>query len=352
MSLLAALGALAFLAAAALGLLAPARVAAVRVLAGLGAAALVPSFESAPSWPALAAALAAAAIASPLPCLLASAAAFALSLRSLADVPAEIAGPWGVALATAAAVVTAAALESAFRARLRAGADTARAGLVAGVLLLAVLFALGKGSLLRWSLAIGDGGTGLTLRGAALVLGLALVTTLLGTVALGAHLLAPAVAGARSLGQRSLVLGGSLAFLGLGLAVARGIGRSPDALASGAGPLAGLLFGATVLAGSLVWMLEAAGATGSRPLGSAGPDGDDGGDGDNGDNEMAVAVALGLLALAVGGYEAWVAVGSYQTPRTAALGSAALLGLAAVQPTRFAMARRLAFLAALAYLVV
>ena len=96
-------------------------------------------------------------------------------------------------------------------------------------------------------------------------------------------------------------------------------------------------------------MLEAAGATGSRPLGSAGPDGDDGDDGEAG---MAVAVALGLLALAVGGYEAWVAVGSYQTPRTAALGSAALLGLAAVQPTRFALARRLAFVAALAYLVV
>jgi hypothetical protein len=341
MSFLAALGALAFLAAAVLGLVAPARVAAVRVLAGLGAAALVPSFEAAASWPALAAALAAAAIASPLPCLLASAAAFATSLRSLAEVPAELTGPWGGALATAAAVVALAGLEAAFRARLRAGADPARAGLVAGGLLVALLLALGKGSLLRWSLAIGDGAPGLTLRGAALVLGLALVAALLGTLALGAHLLAPAAAGALMLGQRALVLGGGLTFIGLGLAVARGLGRSPDALASGAGPLAGLLFGATALAASLLWMLDAAGTPGSAAR-----------DETNGDNEMAVAASLGLLALAAGGYEAWVAVGSYQTPRTAALGAAALLGLAAVQPTRFATARRLAFLAALAYLAI
>jgi hypothetical protein len=336
MTLLAALGALAFLAAALSGLLAPSRIAVARVLAGLGAAALLPSLESAASWPALAVAVGGAALASPLPCLLASASAFALGLRSLAEGPADVTGAGGPAVAAAAAAVALGALEPAFGARLRAGADTAWAGLAGGVLLVGALLRLGKGSLLRWSLAFGDGSTRLPLRGAALVLGLALIALLLGVLALGAHRLAPATAWARILGQRTLLLGAGLTFLGVGLAVARGSGRSPEALAAGSGPLAALLFGATVLTAGLLLMLGAAGGAATGPFGSAGRDG-----------RQALALALALLALAVGGYEAWQAVGSYDTPRTAALGAAVLLGLAARQEARFEMARQLAFLAAL-----
>ena len=336
MTLLAALGALALLAAAFSRLLAPSRIAVARALAGLGAAALLPSLESAASWPALAAAVGAAALASPLACLLASASAFGLTLRSLAEGPADVTGAGGLAMATAAAAVALGALESAFGARLRAGADTAWASLAGGVLLVGALLSLGKGSLLRWSLAFGDGPRRLGLRGAALVLGLALIAVLLGVLALGAYRLAPATAWARFLGQRTLLLGTGLTFLGVGLAVARGTGRGPEALAAGSGPLAALLFGATVLAAGLLLMLGGTGGAATGPFGSEGRDG-----------RQSLALSLAVLALAVGGYEAWQAVGSYDTPRTATLGAAVLLGLAARQETRFEMARQLAFLAAL-----
>jgi len=68
--------------------------------------------------------------------------------------------------------------------------------------------------------------------------------------------------------------------------------------------------------------------------------------------ENALGPTLAVLALAAGGYEAWSGAGSYQTPRTAAYGAAALLGLAALPPTRFALTRQLAFLAALITLFV
>lgn len=336
MTLLSVLGALALLAAALCRLLAPSRIAAARVVAGLGALALLPSIESSASWPALAAAASAAALASPLPCLLASASAFAFSLRSLSEGPADVTGAGGLALAAAAAVVALGALEPALGARLRAGADTAWAGLAGGVLLVGALLALGKASLLRWSLAFGEGPQHLGLRGAALVLGIALLALLLGVLALGAQRLAPATAWARTLGQRSLVLGAALTFLGLGLVVVRGSGQSPGALAAGAGPLAALFFGAIVLTAGLLFMVGAAGGAAAGPFGAEG-----------GEGLQAVALSLALLALALGGYEAWQAVGTYQTPRTAALGAAVLLGLAARQPTRLDLTPRLAFLAAL-----
>ena len=336
MSLLAFLGALAFLAAALGGMVAPTRTLAGRVLAGLGAAALLPSVDSSAAWPALAAGLAAAALASPLPCLLASAYGFALGLRSLTGGVGDLAGASGLALSTAAAAVALGAFESAFRTRLRAGADVVWAGLAGGVLLLGALLGPGPGRLLRWSFALGDGPASLSLRGAALVLGLALLGALLGVLALGAHCLAPSATWARTLGQRALVLGAGLTFLGVGLAVVRGSGQDAEALAGAAGPLAALLFAAAALTAGLLLMLgaEVGGESVSPGSGSR-------------DLRPALALALATLALAVGGHEAWQAVGSYQTARTASLGAAVLLGLASWQPTGFDLARRLAFLVAL-----
>jgi hypothetical protein len=336
MTLLALLGSLAFLAAAFCRILAPSRMVAARVVAGLGAVALLPSLESSASWPALAAAAIAAAFVSPLPCLLASASAFALGLRSLAEGPTDVTGAGGLALATAAAAVALGALESVFAARLRAGVDTAWAGLAGGILLVTALLALGRASLLRWSLVFGEGPRHVGLRGAALVLGLALLAALLGVLALGAHRLAPANAWARTFGQRALVLGAGLTFLGLGLAVARGSSRGPEGLAAGAGPLGALVFGAGVLTAGLMLMLGAAGGGDASPFGSQG-----------GEPRQSFALALTVLALAAGGYEAWQAVGSCQTPRTAALGAAVLLGIAARQPMRLELTRKLVFLAAL-----
>jgi hypothetical protein len=336
MTVLAILGALAFMAAAYCRILAPSRMVAARIVAGLGAVALLPSLESSASWPALAAAAIAAAFVSPLPCLLASASAFTLGLMSLAEGSMDVTGAGGLAFTTAAAAVALGALESTFGARLRAGVDTSWAGLAGGVLLVSALLALGRASLLRWSLVFGEGPRHLGLRGAALVLGLALLAVLLGVLALGANRLVPATAWARTLGQRTLVLGAGLTLLGLGLAVARGSSLGPEGLAAGAGPLGALWFGAGVLTAGLMLMLGAAGAGDASPFGSEG-----------GEPRQSLALALALLALAVGGYEAWQAVGSCQTPRTAALGAAVLLGIGARQPTRLELTRQLAFLAAL-----
>jgi len=333
-SLLAALGALAFLAAGILGLVAPARTTAIRVIGILGAAALLPAVDTPAARPALGAALGAAALASPLPTLLAAAAALAASLRSLVEGPVDERAGFALFLAAGATVVATGACGSAFAARLRSGADPARAAFAGGVLTVGALLWLGQGSLLGWSLALGDGAARLSLRGAALVLGAALLVSLLGAVALGAHLLVPAVTWAYVLGRRALVLGVGLAVVGFGLTVARGLDQSPEALAAGAGPLAGLMLAVLVLAAGLLILL---GAPGGTVGGRAGL-------------EDSLGLTLAVLALAVAGYEEWSGVGSYQTPRTAAFVAAALLGLAAREPTRFALTRRAAFVAALVVL--
>jgi len=333
-SLLAAFGALALLAAGILGLVAPARTTAIRLIGALGAAALLPAVDAPAARPALGAALGAAALASPLPTLLAAAAALAASLRCLAEGPVDEGPGFALSLAAGAAVVATGACESAFAARPRSGDDPARAALAGGVLTVGALLWLGQGSLLRWTLALGDGAARLDLRGAALVLGTALLVSLLGALALGAHLLVPAVTWAHVLGRRALVLGVGLATLGLGLTVARGLDLRPEALAAGAGPLAGLTLAALILTAFLLILL---GAPGGSVAGRAGL-------------EDSLGPTLAVLALAAAGYEAWSGVGSYETPRTAAFGSAALFGLAALQPTRFALTRRTAFVAALVVL--
>ena len=334
MSLLAALAALALLGAGILGLVAPARTTAIRLIGALGAVALLPAVDEPAVRPALGAALGAAALASPLPTLLAATAALAASLRCLAEGPVDERAGFAAFLAAGAGVLAAGAWESAFAVRLRAGADPARAVLAGGVLTVGALLWLGQGSLLRWSLAFGDGAARLRMRGAALVLGTALLVSLFGALALGARLLVPAVTWAHVLGRRALVLGGGLAVLGFGLIVARGLDQSPEALALGAGPLAVLMLAVLVLAAGLLILL---GAPGGTVAGRA-------------DLEDSLGLTLAVLALALAGYEAWSGVGSYETHRTAAFGAAALLGLAALPPTRFALTRRAAFVAALVVL--
>ena len=330
MSVLLALGALALLAAGILGLVAPARTTAIRLIGALGAAALLPAVDAPAARPALGAALGAAALASPLSMLLAAAAALAASLRSLSEAPVDERTGLAAFLAAVAAVVATAAWESALAARLRSGADPARAALVGGVATVAMLLSLGQGSLLRWSLAFGEGAAHLSLRGGALVLGTALLASLFGVLALGAHALVPSVVWAHVLGRRALVLGGGTSLLGLGLIVARGLDQGPEALAAGAGSLAGLMLAVLILAAGLLILLGAPGGTVARGSGL----------------EESLGLALALLALAASGFEAWSGVGSYQTPRTAAFGAVALLGLAALPATGFALTRRAAFAAA------
>jgi hypothetical protein len=298
-SILAALFALAFVATALVGVVAPTRLGAVRALA------------------------------SPLGCGLASAGAFLVFLRSLGDAPADSEATLALALAAAAAVCAAAAVESTVVTRVRQGARVAWVSVAGGLALLAALAWLGKGSLLRWSLALTAGEARVELQGAALVLGVALLAALLGTLALTASLLSRDVGWARVLGQRALLLASGLAFLGLALAVFRAARLAPEAIVSAAVPLAALWGAGVLLTAALVWLLEGPGPSLERLVA---PD---------------FGAALAVLALAAGGYEAWSSVGSYQTTGTLALAAIALLGLSAAQPTRLELTRRLVFLAAL-----
>ncbi len=222
-------------------------------------AALLPAVDAPAARPALGAALGAAALASPLSTLLATAGAVAASLRCLAEGPVDERAGFAVFLAAGAAVAASGAWESGFAARLRSGADPAQAALAGGVLTVSALLWLGRGSLLRWSLALGDGAARLGLRGAALVLGTALLASILGVLALAAHGLVPSAHWALALGRRALMLGGGAAALGFGLTVARGLDRAPEALATAAGALAGLVLAVLVLAAGLLILLGAPG---------------------------------------------------------------------------------------------
>jgi len=66
----------------------------------------------------------------------------------------------------------------------------------------------------------------------------------------------------------------------------------------------------------------------------------------------ALATVLALVALGAAGVESWWRAGSYLTSGTLVAASAALLGLAALEPTRLVGTRRLALLVALVVVAV
>ena len=303
---------------------------AARIAAAVSAILLLPNVDSGGAWPCLALALGAAALASPLPCLLAAAGAtlFALSPES----PVSSVTPVVLALA---AVLAGGGVSSTVRARAESEDGLAAPTAATGMVLVAFLLAANGAGLLRWRFALGDGPEALDLRGAGLLLGLALLAGLAGTLLMGARLLAPAVTGVEPLALRLLWPAATLAALAAGHVVQQGSRQRPAALAAGASTVALLV----LLAGALTVVLV-------RRLGPA-PAGAREGFERRAAAETAAAVALVWLAAAIAGVEGTTARGTYLSGATLTAVASGLLGLAALAPARFAGARRALLLAAL-----
>lgn len=308
-----------------------------RALAAAGAILLLFALGRPASRPAAVLALAAALVVPrSLACLLAAAAATVAALRAA---PAGIAGPGASLLVAALALAFAAAAVEEGASRHQAHRRGAGWGAVVGGGTLALLLmVLDRGRVLRWRYGLGSGAARAELPGAAFVLGLALLVSLAGTLSMAAHLLASAAppARARPFGQRLLVLGAGFGGLGVGIVAGQGLARSERALAAGALDLAALLLAVGLLVLALVRLLATpAAAEADAPVSG----------GDLGRERMLrLAAATAMLAAAAAGLEGWWKEGSYATGAVAEAASVALLGLAAVQPTRFGLARASLFL--------
>ena len=237
-----------------------------------------------------------------------------------------------VALALAAAAVQAMAGQRSPPPR-----DAAWAAVFGGGFLVVVLLVFDGGRILRWRYGLGAGADRVELPGAALVLGLALLASLGGTLSMAAHLLAAtgSASRARLLGQRLLILGAGLGALGVGVAASQVLSRTARAVAAGASDLAALALAVGLLVLGITRLL----ATPVAPSGALAE-----GAAARAARMLRLAAAAALLAAAVAGWEGWWREGSYATATAAEVASAALLGLAAVQPTRLGMARATLFL--------
>jgi hypothetical protein len=268
-----------------------------------------------------------------LPCLAGAAAAVVAAVRPLPEsTPAGL----GVAVLVGALALAlaASALEDAAE-EPRAGA--AWTAVAAGAVVVLTLIGVDGGRLLRWRYALGAGATRIELPGAALVLGLALLVTLAGSLGTAVHLLTRAPEGSRAgrIGQSLLVLGAGLGVLGVGVVAGQGLSRSQGAIAAGAVDVAAMLLAAGLLVLALI-----------RRLAEPRPDAVVG-SGWRRERVLLLAAAASMLAAATAGFESWRAEGTYATPALAEAASAALLGLVAVQPTRLRLLRLALFVAGL-----
>ncbi|MCG6922432.1 MAG: hypothetical protein LJF15_15320 [Acidobacteria bacterium] len=331
---LAAIGALAFLLAALVPLRKPKLRTTGRVLAVLGALALLPSVGSSGAWPFVLLAAGAAALATPLPLVLAAAGAVMVALQP------ETSAPIAAAVAGLAVAAAADGLVSWLRARRAQGADALGPALVAGALLVLVLVRVDHGAVLSWTFGVAGETGRVVLRGVGVALGVTLVAALGGVLLLTTARLAPEASGARPVAVGALSAAVLAAVLGAGLTVARltelpaGVGesgaRSLVVLVAAVGTLAASLLDATGPAtpGPVAPLRRTARVTG-----------------------LAAALALGVAVAA--GVESWWREATYATPLTTAAAAAALLGLAVLEPeARLAGTRRVLFLAALLFLLV
>src|SRR5262249_60113326 len=108
------------------------------------------------------------------------------------------------------------------------------------------------GSSRRCPGGLGAGGGPRSLRGAGLLLGLALLNGLAGTLLETARVLAPKVSGAARLGTRCLWPSATLAVLAAGHIAFRGARQREEALAAGASSVALLVLLAGALAAALL----------------------------------------------------------------------------------------------------
>jgi hypothetical protein len=170
-----------------------------------------------------------------------------------------------------------------------------------GALLSAALVALGGGGVLRWTWLADQDAGGLLIPAAGLPLGLALLAGLGGTLLVAVPLLASreaAPARPLVLGRRGLILGATLACLGVGVLLVE----------------AGLRFGTAHEAALLALLAGAVGASVASPDAGAMP---------------RAAAAGSLLLLAVVGVASWLQAGGYDSQGVASLACVSLLALAA-----------------------
>jgi hypothetical protein len=318
-----------FLAAAVGFALGPRFSRAARALAAVAALLFLPGIDSPSTWPLLALAGGAALLGSPLPSVLAAAGSYRLLLQP--ELSSVSAAPAFMALAAA---VAAGALSSTLRARGEDGGTASDLAAAAGGALVLVLVSADGGALLRWGFALGSGPERVEMRGAGLVLGLALLASLGGTLLLAAHRLAPSVAGARGLGLQLLLPGAALSLLGAAHVAWQGVRRGTAAL----GEEADLLVALVLVAGALATALASAFRTPSESPSSATL---------GAERETALAVGLAWLAVAAVGGDCWRTEGTYLCPRAAAAAAAGLFGLAALAPGALAVTRRLLLAAGL-----
>lgn len=251
-----------------------------------------------------------------------------------------------VVIAGLGSVAAAASLFWSARVRRAAGSDPLTPALVAGGLLAALLLAVDRGSILSWSFGAGAGTGRAPIPGVGVLFGAALLAALAGSLLLGAQQLAGDAGGARSVVRRDGVVdvavaalwaGTLLAGIGIVVALARTALLPGGALAAAVAPLGGL---AVITAALAVGLLDA-----RRPVGPA---------------EVAathalratrLAATLAALAALAAGVDGFWRQGTYGTPTALTGAAAALLGLAALEPTSLAGTRRAALLAALLLLL-
>lgn len=339
MSVLPALAAAAALAAAlvalARGATPPAK--AERMLAVLAAVAMVPSLEEPSSWPWVALVAGGAVFATPLPCVFAAAAA-AMAALGAPSRPEAVGAPVFAAMALAAG---AASLGSEGAARQRSGADRAWPAVWGGFAVCLAAAIPGGGESLSWRFSLGAAEARVDIPGAGLLVGLALVVTLAGSLALLAHLLTPQTPSTpvRRFGQGALVLGAGLSIVAFAFILLRGSGF-PEALTASAPSLVGLMLATTWLVAGLVVLLGPPSSGDAQPWASQAA------------LEARVGGSLAVAAAGVAGLESWLRLGSYATPFTATAASAALLALAVLEPTKLGALKKALWLVALAFVLI
>jgi hypothetical protein len=337
LSLLPVLAAAAALAAALVALAhggTPAK--AERMLSVLAAVAMVPSLEDPTSWPWVALAAGGAVFATPLPCLLAAAAA-AMAALGVPSRPEAVSAQVFAAMALAAG---AACLGSEGAAWQRSGADRAWPAVLGGFAVCLAAALRGEGESLAWRFSLGTAEATVQIPGAGLLVGLALLVTLAGSLALLAHLLTPQTPSApvRRFGQGALVLGAGLSIVAVAFILLRGSAFAAALTASAPG-LVGLMLATALLVAALVLLL------GPSPSGDAQPWARQAA------LEARIGGSLAVAAAGVAGLESWLRIGSYATPLTAAAASAALLALAVLEPTKLGLLKKTLWLLALAFVV-
>jgi hypothetical protein len=287
--------------------------------------------------PAAVLALAAAALAPRgLPCLLAAAAALVAAVR---PGPPEGFGfaAWPLVAAVALALAGAALQRAAEEPRSAQDLGARWEAALGGAILVLSLMIVDGGGILRWRYGLGAGGVRVELPGAALVLGLALLVSLAGSLSMSVHAVTAATQRSRAglIGQRLLVLGAGLGGLGVAVAVSQGLGRSEQSIAAGALDLAAMLLAVGVLVLALIRLLATPATPEAEARGTVAALA--------GERMLYLAAAAALLAAATAGFEGWRTEGTYATTTVLEAASAALLGLVAVQPTRLGLPRTALF---------